>query len=34
MSDQQDQRLETLAWIREQGIEAYPARTRRTHTNR
>jgi len=32
MSDQQNQRLDTLNWIREQGIDAYPARCRRTHT--
>jgi lysyl-tRNA synthetase class 2 len=32
MSDQQNQRLDTLNWIREQGIDAYPARAKRTHT--
>ena len=32
VSDQEMQRRETLDWIREQGIEPYPARCRRTHT--
>jgi lysyl-tRNA synthetase class 2 len=32
LSDQETQRLETLDWIREQGIDAYPARCVRTHT--
>ena len=32
MSDQQNQRLDTLHWIREQGIDAYPARCKRSHT--
>jgi lysyl-tRNA synthetase class 2 len=31
LSDQEIQRRETLDWIREQGIEPYPARCRRTH---
>jgi lysyl-tRNA synthetase class 2 len=34
LSDQELQRRETLEWIREQGIEPYPARCRRTHTTR
>jgi lysyl-tRNA synthetase class 2 len=32
LSDQQNQRRETLNWIREQGLDAYPARSKRTHT--
>jgi lysyl-tRNA synthetase class 2 len=32
MNDQERQRLETLNWIREQGIDPYPARCKRTHT--
>ena len=32
LSDQEMQRLNTLEWIREQGIDAYPARCKRTHT--
>jgi lysyl-tRNA synthetase class 2 len=34
LTDQESQRLETLEWIREQGIELYPARCKRTHTTR
>jgi len=33
-SDQEQQRLETLERIREQGIDPYPARCTRTHTTR
>ena len=32
LSDQEIQRREKLDWIREQGIDPYPARCRRTHT--
>jgi lysyl-tRNA synthetase class 2 len=32
LSDQEAQRRETLEWIREQGIDPYPARCSRTHT--
>ena len=32
LNDQEQQRLESLEWIREQGIAAYPARCTRTHT--
>ncbi len=32
LSDQERQRLESLQWIREQGIDPYPPRCRRTHT--
>ena len=32
VSDQEMQRREKLDWIREQGIEPYPARCKRTHT--
>jgi lysyl-tRNA synthetase class 2 len=33
LSDQETQRLNTLERIREQGIDAYPARCKRTHTS-
>ena len=32
LSDQERQRLESLRWIREHGIDPYPPRCRRTHT--
>jgi lysyl-tRNA synthetase class 2 len=32
LNDQERQRLETLEWIRQQGIDPYPARCVRTHT--
>ena len=32
LSDQERQRLESLRWIRERGIDPYPPRCRRTHT--
>ncbi|MBL7198850.1 MAG: lysine--tRNA ligase [Anaerolineae bacterium] len=32
LNDQERQRLGTLEWIRQQGIDPYPARCRRTHT--
>jgi lysyl-tRNA synthetase class 2 len=32
LNDQEKQRLQTLEWIQEQGIDAYPARCKRTHT--
>jgi lysyl-tRNA synthetase class 2 len=32
LTDQEIQRLETLEWIREHGIDAYPPRCERTHT--
>jgi lysyl-tRNA synthetase class 2 len=32
LTDQEVQRLETLEWIREHGIDAYPPRCKRTHT--
>lgn len=32
VSDQEQQRLEKLQWIREQGIDPFPARSERTHT--
>jgi len=34
LTDQEKQRLESLEWIRERGIDPYPARCRRTHTTR
>ena len=31
-SDQEEQRLKKLEWIREQGIDPFPPRSERTHT--